>query len=128
MEEEDHEKEIHTNEDNDIPAVVAELDDQTEKESYSRPRRANAGVGIERIQMDFNGKDYRAKRQFNFVTNGKVDKTLNHIDRTKAFMDVACNAIFAQVDDLTDPNRCNQMSVKAGFRKFGQEAVAAIVE
>ena len=33
-----------------------------------------------------------------------------------------------QVDDLTDPNRYNQMSAKTGFRKFGQEAVAAIVK
>ena len=49
LEEEDHEEEIHTNEVDNIPAVVAELDDQVEGESYSRPRRANAGAGIERI-------------------------------------------------------------------------------
>ena len=78
--------------------------------------------------MDFTGKGYGAKRQFNFVTNGKIDKAVNRIDRTKAFMDVACKAILAQVDNSTDPTRYNQIPAKAGFRNFGQEAVAAIMK
>ena len=78
--------------------------------------------------MDFTGIGCGAKRQFNFATNGKIDKTLNHIDSTKAFIDVACKAIFTQVDNSTDPNRYNQMPAKAGFRKFGQETVTAIVK
>ena len=62
------------------------------------------------------------------MTDGKVGDTSNHIDRTKDFMDVACYVIFVQVDDLNNPNRCNQMTVKARFRKFGREAVVAIVK
>ena len=82
-EEEDHEEEIHANENDDAPtavaesdalAVVVELDDQTERESYSMPRRENAGTGVDRIQMCLDSKIYgtkRTKMQYNFVTNGR---------------------------------------------------------
>ena len=70
-EEEDQEEEMHANEnddttaavvESDTSAVVAELDDQTERESYSRPRRENAGTGMERMQMGFDSKSYVTKR------------------------------------------------------------------
>ena len=54
--------------------MVVELDDQTEREGYSRPRRENAGAGVERMQMGFDRKSYgtkRTKRQYNFLTNGR---------------------------------------------------------
>ena len=70
------------------------------------------------MQMDFDGKIYGAKTQFNFVNNGKVDDTSNHVDRTKAFMEVSCEVIFVQVEDLTNPNRHNQMTTKAVIGKF----------
>ena len=43
-------------------------------------------------------------------------------------MSVACNVVFAQADDLTDPNMHNQMTAKDEFRKFVQKSVAAIVK
>ena len=55
-------KDSLTSEDSNVPAIVAELDDQREGEVASRPRRTNAGAGVERIQMDFTGKYYGAKR------------------------------------------------------------------
>ena len=35
----------------------------------SRPRRINAGKGIERLQMDFQGKGHQSKQECNFITN-----------------------------------------------------------
>ena len=83
VEEEDKEEEISANEnydapevvaESDAPVVIAELDDQTEREGYSRPRRKNAGAVVDRMQMGFDGKVYgikRTKMQCNFVTNGR---------------------------------------------------------
>ena len=52
--------------------AVAPLDDvEVETGGNRRPRRSNAGAGVKRIKMDYTGKGYGAKRQFNFVTNGK---------------------------------------------------------
>ena len=48
--------------------------------SNTRPRRVNAGAGVERIHMDFVGKGYGAKREFNFVTNG--EKTKREVKKT----------------------------------------------
>ena len=43
-------------------------------------------------------------------------------------MNIACNVIFVQANELTDDNRHNQMTAKARFRKIGQKVVAAIVK
>ena len=43
-------------------------------------------------------------------------------------MNISCNVIFVQANELTDDNRHNQMTAKARFRKFGQKLVAAIVK
>ena len=128
VEEDDDEEEGQTDEDVDEPAVVADLDDLPERESNSRPRRENAGAGVDRLQMAFAGKGYSSKREFNLVTNGKIGKPIECNDEAKTFMDLACNIIFAQVADSNDPQRYSQMTAKAGFKKFGQEAVAAMIK
>ena len=43
-EEEDYEEEMHANNNDGASALVTRLDFQTERESYSRPRRANSGT------------------------------------------------------------------------------------
>ena len=47
--------------------IVADVDDVPV--ANSRPRRANVGAGVERLQMEFQGKGYQAKREYNFTTN-----------------------------------------------------------
>ena len=46
-----------------------------------RPRRANTGAGVDRLQVNFEAKSYESGREFNsdesskdfiFVTNGKI--------------------------------------------------------
>ena len=50
------------------------IDDvEGEVATNTRPRQTNAGAGVERIQMDFSGKGYGAKREFNFVLNGQKE-------------------------------------------------------
>ena len=48
----------------DEDVIIADIDDdsgQADPIECSRPRRANAGTGVERLQMDFHGKGYGAK-------------------------------------------------------------------
>ena len=66
--------------------------------------------------MDFQGKGYGAKREFNLANNGhggEIDKANINMDK---YMNITCNVIFTQ------------MSAKAGFKKFGEAAVAAMIK
>ena len=127
-EEDEDDKDRLTSKDSNVPAMVEELDDQREGEVASRPRRTNAEAGVERIQMEFGRKGYGAKRGFILVNNGEVGKKLEHVDKTRTYMDVACNVVFVQVDNTIDPQRHNKMSDKASFKKYGQEAVASMIK
>ena len=99
--------------------IVADIDDvieQSEPAEEGRPRRINVGAGVERIQMKFQGKDYRAKRELQFITNGTKEKT-KHEDITQdTYIQIACNVIFTQ------------MNTKARFRKIGPPAVAVMIK
>ena len=62
-EEEDLNNSLDTQEDlNAEEVVVANIDDHEPEQSatQTRPRRTNAGAGVERIQMEFTGKGYGA--------------------------------------------------------------------
>ena len=99
--------------------VVANIDDNEEPEGYiaqDRPRRANAGVGIKRLQMEFTGKGYGAQREFNFVANGETKKMSKHETTQHTYMQMATYVIFTQ------------MSANKGFKKYGQAAVAAMIK
>ena len=66
--------------------------------------------------MDFAGKGYGAKREFNFVTNGiKTKCKVKELD-TISLMKIACDVIFTQ------------MSANAGIKKHGEAAVAAMIK
>ena len=74
----------------------------------NRPRRANAGASIERLQMNFQVKVYEAKREYNLTTNRRVDyEDDSSLDITR-YMNVACDTIFTQV------------STKAGLKNLVQ--------
>ena len=66
--------------------------------------------------MDFHGKGYGAKREFNFVTNGKIEKAQKGDTKQRTYMQIACDVIFTQ------------MSATVGFKKYGQPAVAAMIK
>ena len=99
-------------------AIIANIDDEDEPEqsvAQSRPRRSNAGAGVERMQMDFAGKGYGARREFNFSTNGKINKISQDVSQ-HTYMQIATDTIFTQ------------MSANKGFEKYGQAAVAAMIK
>ena len=100
--------------------VVADIDDEesghAEPFEVGRPKRANAGAGVERLQMDFHGKGYGAKREFHFVTNGQETNAQSSDMSQCTYMQKACDVIFTQ------------MSANVGFKKYGQPAIAAIVK
>ena len=67
--------------------------------------------------MDVSGKIYDAKRQFNFVTNGKkVDQSINDHQDPISYMKIACDIIFTQMTD------------NAGIKKIGEPAIAAMIK
>ena len=96
--------------------AVAPLDDvEVEAAENTRPRRLNAGAGVERIQMDFSGKGYGTKRQFNFAINGV--KPHQYSDKKEdSYMKTCLDVIFTQ------------MTANAGIKKFGERAVAAMIK
>ena len=82
--------------------VVANIDDENDPEpeqslAESRPRRTNAGVSVERIQMDFTGKRYGARREFNFVINGKSKKIHKETMSQQTYIQMATDILFTQM-------------------------------
>ena len=78
--------------------VVADLDDNIEAvPCNTRPKRVNAGAGVERLQMDFSGKEYGTKREFYFVTNGEQVKLEAREPESTSYMKMSCDVIFTQI-------------------------------
>ena len=77
----------------------------------SRPRRANAGAGVDRLDVSVTGKYYTSRRKhLNFLMKHKQ----NDPAHVTSYFSAAVNACFTQ------------MSARAGFKKFGQRAIAAM--
>ena len=59
--------------------IIADLDDNPEPAptTSSRPRRTNAGAGVDRIHMDSIGKGYGTRREFN------LDLVMNRMIESK---------------------------------------------
>ena len=116
------------NDDNDDNQETDEIlqDDNNEEievelNANGRPRRQCAGAGVERLEMSFdNNKQYSSVRQRN---NQFVMQSDKHplIRGDKSFMSVAANFLFTQVLEHA------QISAKAGIKRFGERAVAAMI-
>ena len=129
-------EEEHTDEDDDNNgeasdddvAIVANIDDNVEENAIrNRPRRANAGAGVERLQMDTHGQGYNVRREFNLTNCGDHDNGANNkVEYT--FLSTACEVLFTQMTTQPELKRYAQMSAKQGFKIFGQAAVAAMVK
>ena len=101
------------------------MDEQNNTEdkinTAERPRRKCAGAGIERLEMNMsNNKKYGSVKDQKYQFNMKsTDHSFNR--GKKSYMNVAANYLFAQVTEHA------QMSAKAGIKKFGDRAVAAML-
>ena len=110
---------------------MAEIDDDPAPMSHNistRSRRANAGAGIDRIQMDFQGKVYEARSEFNFVMNEKKQHPVKAKTENDTCMKIACEVIFTQMAKSKSEKKYGHMSAKAGFKKFDQAAVAVMIK
>ena len=60
--------------------------------------------------MDFHRNGYGAKREFTFVTNGKVEKAKKDDTEQYTYMQMACNVIFTQMSENSGfKNMVNQL-------------------
>ena len=100
--------------------IVADLDDNLEPAptTSSRPRRTNAGAGVERIQMDSTGKGYGTRCEFNFdlVTNGITESKKQEESSQHTLMQVACDAILTQTAKQGASGK--QMSATKGIKNM----------
>ena len=70
--------------------------------------------------MDFVGKGYGAKREFNFVTNGEKSKIDVNDDDLSSFMKLACDVIFTQMSANTGINKYEESEVATMINEFTQ--------
>ena len=77
---------------------IEEVERSTAQSINARPRRANAGAGIERLEVGFGGKEYASVQHKQFV----IKRAMNVL--------------------LT------QMSANEGIRRFGEKAIAAMIK
>ena len=83
--------------------------------SNTRLRRSNDGTRVERIQMDFSGNCYGAKRQINFVIyRAKVHPNSNK--KEDSFMKIDLEMMFTQ------------MNANSGIHKFSETTVSAMIK
>ena len=112
----------------------ADNDDNTQPPS--RPQRTNAGTGIPRLAMSFDGKSYSTITHKQFLT--MKQKALNHIVQQKeqsknqhsfeaTLLQKAVDIIFT-LKQSHKPSPSPQMSAKQGIIKYGELAVAAIMK
>jgi hypothetical protein len=76
----------------------------------SRPRRAAAGAGIDRLEMNFGGKSYYTVKHRQML----MTKIRNYTTKAEGFHRAAVDVMFTQ------------MSAKRGMKLFGERAVAAM--
>ena len=120
-EEDDHNSDDSTN--------LEQEQESQELRSDGRPKRKNAGKGINRLIMDMKGKEYydynhsllikkaRLKHTKKQVTLTMLKKKKNIITNQQEMMNKTLQFVFAQ-----------QMSAKKGIKQYGERAVAAILK
>ena len=99
---------------NEERASVERINDVVNGESYNaRPRMTNAGTGVDRLQMHFDGKTYTHENERQFLI---VDEDYNKDKDINTYYSIACGVMFTQ------------MSAKKGIKMFGERAIAALLK
>ena len=89
-----------------IDKELENREDLSETVAVSRPRRENAGAGVERLDMSFKGRGYKTKRNTLLLTERVNDDSY--------MRDRVMSVVFTQ------------MSAYKGIKKHGEKAVAAV--
>ena len=122
---------MNTKETIDEIAVVSDIDDKIETDSLTFSntlRRSNVGARVERIQMEFSGKWYRAKWEFNFTTNIRRTDNAQTDMSSDTLMKGACDVVSTQMSSKDDQKKYAQMTPNDAIKKIGQAVVSAIVK
>ena len=90
---------------------VAPSVENEERDVSTRPCRVNAGTGVDRLDMTFDGKYYTHGKSHQFLTiKEKYDPNAD----MNTYYSTACEVMFTQ------------MNAKKGIKQFGERAVAAM--
>ena len=97
--------------------VIAQVVDKIEEDitkNTGRPKQINAGAGVNRLQMNVDGKTYKTAKYVTLLTtNGEtVKKKIKH--KRNKYMDIANKVMFTKI------------SAKAGIKKFGETLIVAM--
>ena len=126
------------NEDEEGEPGDAESQERDSHEENLRPRRENAGQGVERFEPRFNDKTYEItrKRQYLQFKRKKKRVQLAHVHNlmTKVRSDInapsylrrAVDVIFTQLEE--DEKKFKDMPAHKGMKLFGERAVAACMK
>jgi hypothetical protein len=109
------------NDENTEPEVeaVANLDADIGTETITgRPKRSNAGSGIDRLQMSFDNTEYKSAKQFNFTTIGKALETDHRINREITYLQLACNVLFTQMAKFKKGQKYAHIPATSGIKKI----------
>jgi len=95
--------------------VLDTMIDELDTAVNSRPKRSNAGEGVDRLEMTFTGKQYPAYQSKMFAMKRLVEVEKKSAAKNLVFTPQAIvKVIFTQ------------MSAKMGIRKHGEKAIAAM--
>ena len=97
--------------------------DESKEITNTRPKRSNAGKGVERLEMSFKGKEYGtvvSNTAHQFATLDYGGRHNCEVFPLDDYHRVAVNVMFTQAGEHA------QMNAAQGIKKFGQEAIAAI--
>jgi hypothetical protein len=86
---------------------------ESEERTYAnqRPRRENAGLGVDTLEMSFDGKSYTHGRHRQFMM---VKENYDINQDMDSYMSLATKVMFTQ------------MNAKKGIKRFGERAIAAM--
>ena len=87
-----------------------------------RPKRKNAGTGVERLELGHGTKEYASVVNKQFLTVKGYKTGARERGAKEFFMSVAADVLFAQVGEFS------KMTAKAGIKRFGDRAVAAMLQ
>jgi hypothetical protein len=98
-------------------AMLENENKEAEQQMNARPRRENAGTGIERLEMAFGIKEYMSLSQEQFTMKGVqgIAKEIQcAISEEWLYMAIATNVMLTQMSEYA------QMSAKAGIKQFSE--------
>jgi hypothetical protein len=95
---------------------------QVSESSQGRPKRTNAGTGVERLELGHGTKEYASVKHKQFLTVKGYRAGARERGDRESFMSLATDVLFAQVGEFS------QMTAKAGIKKFGEKAIAAMLQ